>query len=108
MSEASEFHVHVYYGQDTTAIAQTLCETMRDRFDIEMGRMHLRPVGPHPCWSCQMRVPPEKLGAVIAWLSTNRAGLTVFVHAETGDALADHTNHTIWMGQMLPLDLSVF
>lgn len=108
MSEPTEFHVHVYFSQETIELARALCETLRDRFDIEMGRMHRKPVGPHPCWSCQLRVPPEKLGAVMIYLSTNRAGLTIFTHAETGDPLADHTNHAIWMGGILPLDLSIF
>ncbi len=102
-----EFHAHVYFSQETVAQARTVCEAARDHFDIEMGRIHEKPVGPHPCWSCQLRVPPEKFGDVIAWLCLNREGLTVFAHPDTGDALADHTKHAIWMGQMLPLKLSV-
>ncbi len=108
MSQVTEFHAHVYFGQETVEQARTLCEQARDRFDIEIGRMHLKPVGPHPCWSCQLRVPPAKFGDIVLWLSLNRAGLTVFVHPETGDVLADHTEHALWMGQMLPLDVSVF
>jgi len=32
----------------------------------------------------------------------------VFVHPETGDDLTDHTRHAIWLGAMLPLELSIF
>ena len=39
-------------------------------------------------------------------LATNRDGLTVFIHPNTGDALADHTAHAIWMGELLPLNLA--
>ena len=108
MSQVSEFHAHVYFGEETVERARSVCERARDAFDIEMGRMHLKPVGPHPRWSCQLRVPPEKFGEVILWLSLNRDGLTVFVHPETGDHLRDHTEHSIWMGEMLELDVSVF
>ena len=38
----------------------------------------------------------------------NRRGLTVFVHPETSDSLADHRDHAVWMGRMLPLKLEVF
>jgi len=58
-------------------------------------------------WSCQLAFPPDKAGAVLSWLALNREGLTVFTHALTGDDIKDHTDHAIWMGAMLGLDLSV-
>jgi len=60
-----------------------------------------------PMWSCQLAFPPDKAGAVLSWLALNREGLTVFTHALTGDDIKDHTDHAIWMGAMLGLDLSV-
>lgn len=102
------FHAHIYFTEETLEQARTLCETARDRFSISMGRMHKRPIGPHPAWSCQLAFPPERFGEVIPWLATHREGLVIFVHTETGDDLADHTKHAMWMGQMLPLDLSNF
>jgi aromatic ring-cleaving dioxygenase len=36
----------------------------------------------------------------------NRNGLTVFAHAQTGDALKDHTDHVLWLGPSEALDLS--
>jgi DOPA 4,5-dioxygenase len=51
---------------------------------------------------------PELLGDVLPWLAFNRKGLVVFVHPDTGDDLADHTDHAIWMGAIWPLDLSIF
>jgi aromatic ring-cleaving dioxygenase len=45
-------------------------------------------------------------GELIPWLSLNRAGLTVFIHPQTGDELADHTEHALWMGNIEPLVLS--
>lgn len=108
MAEIRGFHAHVYFSEETAARALALCEAARDRFGVEMGRFHRRLVGPHPCWSCQLAFPPEMFGAVVPWLALHRDGLTVFIHPETGDDLADHTRHAMWMGQMLPLDLSVF
>lgn len=108
MAEIAGYHAHVYYDQDTIAQARALCEAARDRFGLEMGRMHERPVGPHPMWSCQLAFPPEQFGAVVPWLALNRDGLIVFLHPNTGDDLADHTRHAIWMGGMPTLDLTIF
>ena len=107
-AEVSGFHAHVYFDEHTVDQARALCEGVRDRFGITMGRVHERPVGPHPDWSCQLSVPPEKAGDVIAWLAINREGLVVFIHPETGDHLADHTKHAIWMGAIREIDTSVF
>lgn len=101
------FHAHVYFDEETVEQAQALCEAARDAFGAEMGRMHMKPVGPHPRWSCQLAFTPGVFGAIMPWLALNRGGLTVFTHAETGDVIADHTDHAIWMGELLELDLSV-
>lgn len=108
MAEIRGFHAHVYFAEETFEQARRLCEAARNRFAIGMGRMHRRPVGPHPCWSCQLSIPPEKFGDVVPWLTLNREGLVIFIHTDTGDDLSDHTKHAMWMGQMLPLDLSIF
>lgn len=102
------WHAHIYFDADTKAAAQALCEEAARRFGVAMGRMHDRPVGPHPTGSCQLSVPPEAFAAVIPWLALNRGGLTVFAHAETGDHLADHTRHVLWLGESRALDLSIF
>lgn len=108
MTKIDAFHAHVYFDADTLDQARALCEQARDTFGVEMGRVHEKPVGPHPDWSCQLAFGPEKFADVVPWLALNRNGLTVFVHPETGDALKDHTEHAMWMGAIRPLDTSVF
>jgi len=101
----SGYHVHVYFDIDSIDKARALCEAARDRFGVVMGRMHEKPVGPHPRWSCQLAFGPEAFAEVVPWLALNRSGLTVFLHPETGDVIADHTEHALWMGEMLPLNI---
>jgi DOPA 4,5-dioxygenase len=105
MTGISEFHAHVYFDADTVEQARALCEAARDRFGVAMGRMHERPVGPHPMWSCQLSLAPESFGAVIPWLALNRDGLVVFVHPNTGDDIPDHTDRAMWMGAVMALNL---
>ena len=102
------YHAHVYFDSETTEPAQALRAEIEEHFDIEMGRFHEKNVGPHPRWSYQVAFQPELFGTLIPWLSLNRRGLTVFVHAETGDALTDHTQHVYWLGESIPLNLEIF
>ncbi|MGI9352751.1 MAG: DOPA 4,5-dioxygenase family protein [Rhizobiaceae bacterium] len=100
------FHAHVYFDASTHKQARALCEKAKNLFPLDMGRVHEKPVGPHPMWSCQIAFKPDVFGEIIPWLALNRDGLTVFIHPETGDVVKDHTEHAIWMGEMLDLDLS--
>jgi aromatic ring-cleaving dioxygenase len=108
MSEAKSVHAHVYFDAATIEQARSLCMACRDRFGVTMGRVHERPVGPHPDWSCQLTIMPEQLGDVLTWLAINRDGLVIFTHPDTGDALKDHRDHAIWMGAIRPLNLAQF
>jgi DOPA 4,5-dioxygenase len=103
----SGFHAHVYFYASTLAQARQLCEAAARLFPVQMGRVHERPVGPHPDWSCQLSFAPEAFGAVIPWLALHRGGLIVFVHPLSGNELLDHRDHAMWMGAIRPLDLSV-
>jgi aromatic ring-cleaving dioxygenase len=100
------FHAHVYYDADTRKRAEGLCKAAGKKFGVKVGRMHDNPVGPHPRGSCQLTVGNDQLAEVIPWLILNRNQLTVFAHAQTGNALKDHTEHVLWLGPSEELKLS--
>jgi DOPA 4,5-dioxygenase len=108
MAAIRDFHAHIYYDPEQVAEAQLLAREARERFGVAVGHFHLRPVGPHPRGSCQLTVLTEQFGDFAQWAALNRKGLTIFAHAETGNDLADHTEHVIWFGPSEPLDLSIF
>jgi DOPA 4,5-dioxygenase len=108
MTTATGYHAHVYFDAQTIDKARRICLECAQLFGATMGRLHERPVGPHPDWSCQLAFPPERLGEIVGWLALNRDGLVVLVHPETGNELRDHTDHAIWMGAVRPLDVSIF
>lgn len=108
MQRIKGYHAHVYFDASTIDCARALCEQAAQLFELKMGRVHERPVGPHPDWSCQLAFAPEVFAQVVPWLALNRQGLVVFLHPDTGDDLLDHTDHAIWMGAMRPLDLTGF
>ena len=103
-----DFHAHIYFDAEQLEAARALAGEMARRFDLPVGHFHTRPVGPHPRGSVQLTVPADRFGAVATWLSTNRAGLTVFAHASTGDDAVDHTHNVVWFGPSEPLDLTLF
>ena len=110
MASASipSYHAHVYYDDASRATAVWLREAIAERFEVRLGRWRDEPVGPHPEPMYQVAFDGSLFSEVVPWLMLNRRGLTVFVHPETGDDLADHRDHATWMGRMLPLDLGVF
>ena len=103
-----DFHAHIYYDPEEVDRARQLAAAAQARFGLAVGHFHLRPVGPHPRGSVQLTVPSEQFGDVAQFLALNRDGLTIFAHAETGDDLADHSEHVIWFGPSEELDLSLF
>ncbi|GIZ10711.1 DOPA 4,5-dioxygenase family protein [Pseudomonas sp. NCCP-436] len=102
------YHAHVYFDAGTLDQARALCEEAARRFPLKMGRMHERPVGPHPDWSCQLAFRPDLFGELVPWLMLRRNGLNVLIHPLTGNDLRDHRDWAMWLGQSRPLDLSLF
>lgn len=102
------FHAHIYYDPSEVERARLLAEAVREQFGVAVGHFHLRPVGPHPRGSVQLTVPTDQFGRVATWLSVNRAGLTIFAHASTGDDKQDHTHNVVWFGPSEELNLSIF
>ncbi|MDQ2138447.1 DOPA 4,5-dioxygenase family protein [Alcaligenaceae bacterium B3P038] len=109
-SEVTSWHVHVYFDatrrDGAFALRDRIMAALGDM--IEMGRFHERPVGPHPQWSYQVAFTPDRLTAVLTWLTLNRDGFDVFMHPNTGDSLRDHRDRAVWIGRSYALNLGVF
>jgi DOPA 4,5-dioxygenase len=106
MSSITGYHAHVYFDASDREKAEQLCAEAGRTFSLTVGRMHDNPVGPHPRGSCQLAFEARLFGDVIPWLIEHRSGLTVFAHAESGDAKKDHTEHVLWLGPSEPLNLA--
>ena len=104
----TKYHAHVYFGEGMTEQARQLCQQATNQFGVVMGRVHEKPVGPHPHWSCQLAFDSTQFDGLIPWLDANRGGLNVLVHPQTGDSLEDHTVHATWLGEPAKLNLEMF
>lgn len=103
------YHAHIYYDPSSSrARAGQLRERVAAAFpDAVLGRWHDELVGPHPQSMYQIAFRHDLLASFLPWLMLNRDGLTILLHPETGDPYADHTDHAVWFGAVLPLRVEV-
>lgn len=108
ISSIKKYHAHVYFDEYTVEQAKALCEEAGKKFKVVVGRMHHRPIGPHPSWSCQLAFDRDNHTDVLTWLALNRNGLTILIHPVSGNDLKDHTDYASWMGEPQALKLGMF
>ncbi len=78
------------------------------RFEVQLGHGGTtNPLGPTPKRCIKLRFYPPQFGNVVPWLMLHREELNVLVHPETGDDVADHTLHSLWLGEKLELNVEV-
>jgi aromatic ring-cleaving dioxygenase len=101
------YHAHVYYDP---ASSRDRAARLRARVaaafpQATLGRWHDEMVGPHLQSMYQIAFPCALLASFLPWLMLNRDGLTILLHPGTGNPYADHTDHAVWFGRVLPLRL---
>lgn len=107
-NEINEFHAHLYYNQSTLEVAKSIIKDAQRTGFFQVGKMHEKPLGPHPTWSCQLMFNSNQLNDVIPWLLMNRKKLTWFIHGLSGNNYIDHTNYVMWIGKKYELNLNIF
>lgn len=103
--EITSFHAHVYFDPTTRETAARVRQGLGDRFEVQLGSWHDTLVGPHTKPMYQVAFTPNQFDKVVPWLMLHREGLDILVHPNTGDAIADHTAHAIWLGEKLAIKL---
>ena len=73
--EIRDWHAHIYFDLATRDSAWALRERIEKSFDIQMGRFHEKPVGPHPRFSYQVHFRNDQLAPLISWLTLHRGDL---------------------------------
>lgn len=104
-SKITSYHAHVYYDAASKPQAEALRAEIDALFETVLGRWHDKPVGPHPHWSYQIAFEPEIFASLVPWLALHRRDLNILLHPETGDPLADHSTHAMWIGESVTLNL---
>lgn len=105
------YHAHVYFDEQTKQSAISLREILKKLpssyvyFNIKVGKIHDKPIGPHPKSMYQIYLDHSDLSCVLETLILNRGNLDVLIHPNTDNALNDHTKNAIWLGNKLLLNL---
>jgi DOPA 4,5-dioxygenase len=106
------YHAHIYFDHRDRVAADSLhrwLSSARRSGELAgvlfVGEMRDRPVGPHPKPQFEIHFFSEALPSLLPLLEAS--SLTSLVHPLTDDDLADHTSLAHWIGEPLPLDLSV-
>jgi aromatic ring-cleaving dioxygenase len=99
------FHAHVYFDPATREAAARVRDGVAARFDVELGRWHDKPIGPHPKSMYQVKFSPSEFGKVVPWLMLHHEGLDVLIHPDTGEDVGDHTFRALWLGEKLALNI---
>ena len=107
MSEAdAPYHAHIYYSPDQRPAAAALRDAFRTQAAILfVGAMIDHGVGPHPIAQYEIHFLAASVAQVAAAIGPT--GLRALVHPLTDDDLADHMTLGHWIGEPVPLDLSV-
>ncbi|MEK9671369.1 MAG: DOPA 4,5-dioxygenase family protein [Rhodospirillaceae bacterium] len=105
-SEIEEFHAHIYFkGPEARAHTFALREGLLTDFEGSAGGVREKPGGPHPKSDLLVQIPTERFADAVPYLMLNRRGLSILVHPETGDPVADHTENALWLGDGLAVDV---
>jgi DOPA 4,5-dioxygenase len=103
-----KYHAHVYFDAHSVEQAQRLCVDAWLNHHVAIGRLHRKPVGPHPLWSCQITFDASVFDDLVPWLDHNRGSLSILVHPLTGDTLEEHSTLAGWLVDEVDLKLEVF
>ena len=107
MNTIRGYRAHTYFHYERErAKAATLHKVFSAAPHRPMGRWRDEPVGPHPMPMYQAAFPTEQFPKIVPWLMLNRDGLTVLVHPETDDDVADHRDNPLWLGEKLDLNIA--
>lgn len=105
VGEIASFHAHVYFdGEPEAKKAKMLREAVGERFLVQLGRWHDQAIGPHDRGSYQIAFAPDLFATLVPWLMLNHDGLSILVHANSGQCRRDHVEDSLWIGARLSLN----
>lgn len=103
------YHIHFYCELDQTSLANEIRTGLLQSIPAidGAGPVRDRPVGPHPLPMFEAWFKPAALNDVVTWTMAHRRGLNVLIHPISGNDLADHRDHAMWIGKPQPINLKI-
>jgi len=105
----SLFHSHVYFTEKTYDQALAFHDEFKKlNVPKQISGLHKQLLGPHPFWMFEVDFKVENFLEMIAFMQKHRNGLSILVHPLSGNALLDHTDYAMFLGQKEDLNLAIF
>lgn len=104
----SNYHFHIFFSENQLDKVNRIVQELSKLDFISIGRIWNKPIGPHPVGSCQITVSREYFFKMAEWFLHYRDGLSIFIHALSGDDYKDHTDYVLWIGQSYEVKADIF
>ena len=103
------YHGHFYFTAETALSAEIIRQKMALELPQLLNLFPLLPraVGPHPMPMFEFHFRGSDLELIKSWLVKNRSQHSVFIHPLSGDEINDHTRYAEFIGEALPLNISI-
>ena len=99
------YHAHIYWNSAEQRIWALHLRSLLRKLGCTIGRPWDTPIGPHPLAMFQAVYNSETQSIVENTLMTQRNGLSILLHEDTGNDVRDHTEGARWLGNKLKLDI---
>ena len=103
------YHAHIYFTPDEISIAGQVREDIIKHLPqlTYTGQLIPIAIGPHPLPMFEIHIPADSINLAMATMEGLRKEFSVLIHPVQTNELEAHTNAARWLGEKLPLNLSV-
>ncbi len=102
IQEIENYHAHIYFdGVTEREHMLWLRDQLAQRFSVQLVDPIEQPVGMHPRPMLVVAFMPDQFSRLVPWLMLNRQELSVLIHPNTDNPLADHVSQAAWLGTPL-------
>jgi len=120
------YHIHTYFLQNNANVTNYAI-SLRNAFiaefkpipcdggcdtwcpEICVWDLNMVPRGPHPLGSWGVYLPTKYFEIAVPWIMArhnNSQSIWHLIHPNSGYPIIDHSEYPLWIGDVLPLDLS--
>ncbi len=103
------YHAHIYFTLNEMTLAAQVRESIIKQLPqlTYTGQLIPIAIGPHRLPMFEIHIPAASINLAMATIDKLREGLSVLIHPVQTDEFAAHTDAANWLGEKLPLNLSV-